>query len=95
MAIDNTTVRKIASLARVEISKEEEQVLSRELHSIFDWIEQLKNVDVSDTEPLSNVAEITLRERSDKVVIEISIEDTLSNAPKKYLRYFSVPKVIE
>ena len=82
MTIDNSTVKKIANLARIEVS-------------IFDWIEQLKDVDISDIEPLSNVAEITLREREDKVDFENTIEDTLGNAPKKYSHYFSVPKVIE
>ena len=95
MTIDNSTVKKIANLARIEVSKKEEEALSKELHSIFDWIEQLKDVDISDIEPLSNVAEITLREREDKVDFENTIEDTLGNAPEKYSHYFSVPKVIE
>ena len=45
---------------------------------IFEWIEELKNVDVKDVEPLSNVAEISLRERDDTIVSDNSIEETLS-----------------
>ena len=95
MAIDDITVRNIASLARINVTNEEVSVLSKELDSIFEWIEELKNVDVTDVEPLSNVAEISLRERDDTIVSDNSIEETLRNVPEKHLNYFSVPKVIE
>ncbi len=95
MAIDDITIRNIASLARIDVSNEEVSVLSKELDSIFEWIEELKNVDVTDVEPLSNVAEISLRERDDTIVSDNSIEETLRNVPEKHLNYFSVPKVIE
>ena len=95
MAIDDITIRNIASLARIDVSNEEVSVLSKELDSIFEWIEELRNVDVTDVEPLSNVAEISLRERDDTIVSDNSIEETLRNVPEKHLNYFSVPKVIE
>ncbi|MDO9366950.1 MAG: Asp-tRNA(Asn)/Glu-tRNA(Gln) amidotransferase subunit GatC, partial [Sphingopyxis sp.] len=41
MAIDQATVRKIASLARIAISDAEAAAMEGELNGILGWVEQL------------------------------------------------------
>ena len=47
MRVDETTVRRIARLARIKISDEEAKGLEAELSGILNWVEQLDEVDTS------------------------------------------------
>ncbi|MFC2061847.1 Asp-tRNA(Asn)/Glu-tRNA(Gln) amidotransferase subunit GatC [Elusimicrobiota bacterium] len=50
--MDKKQVEKVASLARLEFSKEEMEKISGQLINILDYIDQLKELDTSDTEPM-------------------------------------------
>ena len=45
MQVDETTVRRIARLARIKITDEEAKGLEAELSGILNWVEQLDEVD--------------------------------------------------
>ena len=45
MSLDDATVRKIAFLARIDVTDADLGQLAKELSGIFDWIEQLQEVD--------------------------------------------------
>ncbi|OYY78486.1 MAG: aspartyl/glutamyl-tRNA(Asn/Gln) amidotransferase subunit C [Sphingomonas sp. 28-62-20] len=95
MAVDITTVRKIASLARIAITEEEAARIAPELENIMGWIEQLGEVDTKDVEPMTAVIANTLRLRDD-VVTDGDVRDAvLANAPQAEHGFFTVPKVIE
>ena len=47
-------VKHIAKLARLGITEKEEEKFSKELSSILDYIEKLKEVDISGVEPTSH-----------------------------------------
>ena len=55
MAIDQATVRKIASLARIAITDDEAAAMEGELNGILGWVEQLGEVDVTGVEPMTAV----------------------------------------
>jgi aspartyl-tRNA(Asn)/glutamyl-tRNA(Gln) amidotransferase subunit C len=95
MLVDEALVRHIARLARLEITDQEAASLPRELSAIFDWVEQLKEVDVSDVEPLARVAAMRMRMREDKVTDGGYADDILKNAPISEDHFFMVPKVLE
>ena len=67
MAIDQATVRKIASLARIAISDAEAAAMEGELNGILGWVEQLGEVDVTGVEPMTAVIPNRLRLREDVV----------------------------
>ena len=46
MSIDNSTVKKVAKLARIEINEEEETTLITELNNILGWVDELKQVNI-------------------------------------------------
>jgi aspartyl-tRNA(Asn)/glutamyl-tRNA(Gln) amidotransferase subunit C len=100
MTIDQATVRKIASLARIAISDAEAAAMEAELNGILGWVEQLGEVDVAGVEPMTAVIPNTLRLRDDVVNADPltggGVRDAvLANAPAPQHGFFGVPKVIE
>ena len=96
MLIDEKITIKIASLAKLELTELEVKEYSKDLTNILKWMEELKEVDVSNVEPVTSVTKNKLYEREDitsKNTVEQ--EKILLNAPEKVGEYFTVPKVIE
>ena len=95
MSVDRATVHRIASLARLAITEEEAEQLEKELSSIFDWVAQLDELDTSAVEPMTRVADMSMRLRKDEVTDGFCADDIVKNAPKVDDHYFVVPKIIE
>ena len=95
MSVDRATVRRIAHLARIAISGEEEVQLEHELNGILDFIAQLDEIDTSAVEPMTRVAAMTMKKRKDEVTDGFCADQILKSAPKADDHYFVVPKIIE
>lgn len=100
MSVDQTTVAKIASLARIKMSDEELARMAPELSQILDWVEQLGEVDTSQVEPMTAVIPNALRLRDDVIDADPLTggdrrDAVLANAPVAEHGFFGVPKVIE
>ena len=96
MLIDEKITLKIASLAKLELTDQEIKEYSKDLTNILKWMEELKEVNVSNIEPVTSVTKNQLYERED-IAYESTVEQEkiLLNAPEKVAEYFTVPKVIE
>jgi len=64
--ITKKELRRIAKLARLSITKDEEERFTKELSSILNYVEKLKEVDVSGVEPTSHPFEVENVMRSDE-----------------------------
>jgi aspartyl-tRNA(Asn)/glutamyl-tRNA(Gln) amidotransferase subunit C len=64
--ISKQEVKHIAKLARIGITKKEEEKFAKDLSSVLDYIEKLKEVDVSRIKPTSLSLDIENVMRSDK-----------------------------
>ena len=95
MTIDLKTVKHISKLSRISIDDEKAKKLEKDLKSIFKWIEQLNQLNTDKVEPLTSIAETTLRLRKDQINSKNIREDILKNSPKDNKDYFVVPKVVE
>jgi aspartyl-tRNA(Asn)/glutamyl-tRNA(Gln) amidotransferase subunit C len=95
MALDPATVRRIATLARIRMDDAEVTTLVGELNTIFGWIEQLNEVDITGVDPLAGAAHMALRLREDVVNDGGYPEEILFNAPDRNGDFFAVPKVVE
>jgi aspartyl-tRNA(Asn)/glutamyl-tRNA(Gln) amidotransferase subunit C len=95
MSVDATTVKKVASLARIAITDADAEKLVPELNNILGWIEQLGEVDTSAVEPMTAVIANTLRLRDDVVTEGDQRDAILANAPQGEHGFFTVPKVVE
>ena len=61
MTIDLKTVKHISKLARISVDEEKANKLAGDLNSIFTFIEKLNELNTSDVQPLTSIAETTLR----------------------------------
>ena len=95
MTIDLKTVKHISKLSRISIEEEKAKRLTKDLNSIFKFIEKLNQLDTSKTEPLTSIAETTLKLRKDKIESKNIRDDILKNSPEKNKDFFVVPKVVE
>ena len=94
MSIDNSVVKKIANLSKINLSDNELENLKHELNKILDWVDDLKKVDTKMVEPMLSVFNENIKMREDKVE-PTKTDEILSNAPEKKENFFVVPKVIE
>ncbi len=95
MKIDLKTVKHISKLARISVNEEKANKLAGDLNSIFNFIEKLNELQTDKVEPLTSIAETTLRFREDKVKSQNIKEKILKNSPDENKDFFVVPKVVE
>ena len=95
MAIDLKTVKHISKLARISLDDEKAKKLASDLNSIFEFIEKLNKLNTDKIEPLTSIAETTLRLRNDEVKSKNIRVQILKNSPNENKDFFVVPKVVE
>ena len=95
MEFDKKSLLKLGKLARFSISEDKLNNLSKDLNSILEFVDQLKEIKTDQVDPTSNSLNQKLEVRDDKVDTKNSAEDILENAPEKEMDFFVVPKVIE
>ena len=95
MSIDLKTIKHISKLSRISVDEEKAEKLADDLNLIFKFIEKLNELKTESVEPLTSVAEISLKLRSDEVKSKDIREQIIKNSPQDNEDYFVVPKVIE
>ena len=95
MEFDKKSLLKLGKLARISISDDKLNNLSKDLNSILEFVDQLREIKTDQVDPTSNSLNQKLEVRDDKVDTKNSAEDILENAPEKEMDFFVVPKVIE
>ncbi len=95
MAISREEVLYIARLARLEFDEEKVEEFTHQLGRVLDYINKLKELDVSNVEPTYHVLDMVSVMREDEVKESLSQEEALSNAPDPKDGFFRVPKIIE
>ena len=95
MSIDKDKIKHISKLARISIDSKKSDSLAKDLTSIFKFIEQLNELNTEKVEPLTSIAETTLKLRPDEIKSLNIREQIIKNSPQDNEDYFVVPKVIE
>ena len=95
MTIDLKTIKHISKLSRISVDDKKAEKLAGDLNSIFEFIEKLNELNTDKVEPLTSVAETTLKFRSDEVKSENIREQIIKNSPEDNEDFFVVPKVVE
>ena len=95
MTIDLKTIKHISKLSRISLEDEKAKKLAGDLNSIFEFIEKLNKLNTDKVEPLTSIAETTLKLRRDEVKSENIREQILKNSPNENKDFFVVPKVVE
>jgi len=94
--ISKEEVRHVAKLARISISKKDEEKFQRELSSILDYFDLLKRVNVEGILPTHHIVSIENVMRKDKVKRgkKERVDKLIKAAIEKQDRYFKVKPIL-
>lgn len=95
MKITQNDVDYVARLARLHISDEQKEKLTRDMAAIIDFADKLSGIDTSGVKPAAHAIPVNNVFREDVVTKSLERELLLRNAPKKEAGCFSVPKIVE
>jgi aspartyl-tRNA(Asn)/glutamyl-tRNA(Gln) amidotransferase subunit C len=92
--LDREQVHKVALLARLELTPEEEEQFTTQLGSILEYFEQLSELDVSDVEPTTRAIDVSNITRPDTLQTFADREAILKSAPDQDGDFFKVPQIL-
>ncbi|MBP1970411.1 aspartyl-tRNA(Asn)/glutamyl-tRNA(Gln) amidotransferase subunit C [Virgibacillus natechei] len=93
--ITKDQVKHVAHLARLAVSEEEAEKLTKELGAIMDFSDQLSELDTEGIEPTVHDQHVLNVLRKDKPKQWDKKEEALKNAPDKEAGQFRVPSILE
>jgi aspartyl-tRNA(Asn)/glutamyl-tRNA(Gln) amidotransferase subunit C len=89
--IDRSEVLHVARLARLRLSDEEVERMSRELSRVLDHIEKISELDLEDVPPTSHVVDVAGALRADEPRPSLPRDEALGSAPAVAADGFEVP----
>ena len=92
--IDREQVRKVALLARLQLTPAEEEQFTTQLGSILDYFEQLSELDVTDVPPTARAIDVSNVTRLDELQPYPDREAILNSAPDQESNFFKVPQIL-
>ncbi|MDP3538101.1 MAG: Asp-tRNA(Asn)/Glu-tRNA(Gln) amidotransferase subunit GatC [Azonexus sp.] len=95
MSLTLEQVKRIAHLARIEVSESEALSTQGHLNGIFQLIEQMQAVDTTGVEPMAHAQDLSQRLRADLVTEADHRAAYQAVAPETEASLYLVPKVIE
>jgi aspartyl-tRNA(Asn)/glutamyl-tRNA(Gln) amidotransferase subunit C len=102
-AVSLDDVRKVAELANLELTPEDEPRMQRDLNAILSYVAQLGELDTASVEPMAQVGDVLAAStdfagaslRMDEMRASLERKAVMASAPETDGRFFKVPKVIE
>lgn len=94
MKITSQEVSHVAGLARLHMSDEEIESMTRQLDEILTYVAKLNELDTGNTVPTTHAISIVNAFRDDEVKPSLEREKTLDNGPQQNGETFVVPRVI-
>jgi aspartyl-tRNA(Asn)/glutamyl-tRNA(Gln) amidotransferase subunit C len=93
--IDKKEIQHIAKLARLGITPKEEERFSKDLSSILDYIDKLKEADVRGVDPACYAVLVENAFRKDEIKNGSAADKILSLAPDKKERFLKVKSILK
>jgi aspartyl-tRNA(Asn)/glutamyl-tRNA(Gln) amidotransferase subunit C len=87
-------VRRIASLARLEVREDEAQALATQFERILGQFQVLATLDVSGVEEGESPIRPAEQRRADLPRPSLPVEQALANAPARVEDFYRVPKTV-
>jgi aspartyl-tRNA(Asn)/glutamyl-tRNA(Gln) amidotransferase subunit C len=95
MSLTPDQLKRIALLARIDVSQDEAEGVAERLNRVLGLIDQLQAVDTRGIEPMSHALDMVQRLRFDAVTEVDRRDDYQKPAPAVEQGLYLVPKVIE
>ncbi len=92
--ISREDIKKLANLARIKLSEEEEGRFAKEIESILGYVAQIQKVSGKEDVKTAGAVRNVLREDSEPHEAGIFSEDLIAEAPQKDGEYVKVKKIL-
>lgn len=93
--ISTDAVKHVAHLARLAVTDEEVQQMTKDLDDIISFAEQLNEVDTTNVKPTSRVLDMVNVLREDKAEPGLPVEEVMKNAPNHKDGLIRVPSIMD
>jgi len=95
MNLTRESVQRVATLARLRLTADQEAALTAELDQILSYMDKLNELDTLNVELFSQAIDNPGALREDNVTNQPNADALLANAPERDETFFRVPKIIE
>jgi aspartyl-tRNA(Asn)/glutamyl-tRNA(Gln) amidotransferase subunit C len=93
--MDIADVRKVAKLARLDMSEADLSRMAEQITNILAYVDKLNELNTDGVEPLAHPLPIHNIFRDDVPTPSLSPDEALRNAPSRLGNFFGVPAVID
>jgi len=94
MILSREDVEKVSLLGRLRLTPQELETMTSQLSAIVGYIEQLKELDTTNVEPMAHAMELRNVFAEDALRPSLPRAEALANAPKKDSECYRVPAVL-
>lgn len=94
-SIGSEMIEYVGILAKLELSEEEKEQAQKDMGSMLEYIDKLKELDTQGVEPMSHVFQTQNVFREDVVTNGDDRSSILANAPGEKDGMFRVPRTVE
>lgn len=95
MQITPDLIKYLETLARINLTDEEEKKVGGELQDILSYIDMLNELDTDGVEAMSHCFPVTNVMREDEVAESMTPDEIVANAPESQDGCFVVPKTVD
>lgn len=95
MALSHEEVRRIAELAKLDLTEEEVALYAGQLSNILDYFQKLQTLDTSHIAPTASVLPLRNVLRPDVATTPLSPAEVIANAPDAEDNQFRVSAVLD
>lgn len=88
-------IEHVATLARIEISPQDQAKITGQLSVILDYVEELSKAPTDEVAPIEQISGLKNISRQDEITESLSVEQVLSNAPEKEKNFFKTKQIFE
>lgn len=93
--MDIDQVRKVAKLARLDLSGAELGVMATQLSAILGYVDQLQELNTDNVEPMAHPLPLQNVFRPDELRPSLPVGEVLRNAPSRVGDFFAVPAILD
>ena len=90
--IDKSQVKKVAKLARLDLSEAEIEEFAGQLNAIIDYVERMNKLNTEGVEPMAHCLPVNNVFRDDIIKESLGTEKTLANAPSRMAHFSKCQK---
>lgn len=95
MILKQSEIERLAKLARINLTEAEKKKFGKQISSVLDYVEQIKEVDTSKVKEKSHLKDLDTVFRADKIVENNSVKNSIDQFPDKAGNLNKVRAVME